>query len=102
MARLHSAVPLALTAWNRIGLGIVQMNLAAAEVIWRRSVMMAQGGLPLSEATKMVLEKSSTFATAAERAMVAAARGSNPAAVTAAALHPYRRRTTANARRLRR
>jgi hypothetical protein len=100
------AVPLpglaAIKAWGRIAQGLTQMNLAAAEVIWQRSTMMALGAMSAPEAARMWLEKPTAFATAAEKAMTAAARGGDALAVTAAALRPYRRRTTANARRLRR
>lgn len=92
----------AMQAWGRIAEGFTQMNLAAAEVIWQRSAMMAFGAMSAPEAARMWLEKPTAFAAAAEKAMAAAARGGDALAVTAAALRPYRRHATANARRLRR
>lgn len=92
----------AMQAWGRVAQGLMHMNIAAAEVIWQRSAMMALGAMSAPEAARMWLEKPTAFATAAEKAMVAAARGGDALAVTSAALRPYRHRATANARRLRR
>ena len=88
--------------WMRVGAAFAQMNLSAAEVIGRRTVMMMTGMMSAPEAAKMVLEKPVAFAAAAEKAMVAAARGGDAARVTVAALKPYKTKTAANARRLRR
>jgi hypothetical protein len=89
-------------AWGRLARGVTQMNLAAAEVIWQRSAMLASGAMSAPEAARMWLEKPATFAAAAEKAVTAAVRGGDALAVTSAALRPYRSRATANARRLRR
>lgn len=91
----------AMNAWSRIATAYARMNLSAGEVIARRSTMMLTGAMSAPEATKMMLEKPATFATAAQRAMAAAARGGNAATVTEAALRPYKTKTAANARRLR-
>ena len=91
----------AMNAWSRVSVAYTRMTLSSAEVIARRSTMMMTGGMSAPEAAKMWLEKPATFATAAERAMVAAVRGGDAAAVTAAALRPYKTKTAANARRLR-
>jgi hypothetical protein len=88
--------------WARYGFAATQMGLAAGEVIWRRSLMMAQGTLDGGELARMILEKPASFAVAAQRAGVAAAAGRAPALVAAAALGPIRARTRSNARRLRR
>lgn len=91
-----------LNTWSRIGASLVQMNVSATEVIARRTAMMMTGMMSAPEAAKMVLEKPVAFAAATERALVAAVRGGDAAKVTAAALKPYKTRTAANARRLRR
>lgn len=88
--------------WMRVGENAAQINLAAGEVIWRRSLMMAQGNLGGLEAVRMVLEKPAAFAQAAQRAALAAAAGGAPEVVADAALRPIRIRARANARRLRR
>ncbi|TVQ55886.1 MAG: hypothetical protein EA355_08805 [Rhodobacteraceae bacterium] len=91
----------AATAWARLGVASTRMALSATEVVWRRSMMMAQGGLSAPEAARMVMEKPAAFALAAQRAAVAAARGGDAAKVASAALKPIGVRTAANARRLR-
>lgn len=91
----------ALNAWARVNTAYTRMNLSAAEVIARRSAMMMTGAMSAPEMAKMLLEKPATFAAAAERAMTAAVRGGDAATVTAAALRPYKTKTAANARRLR-
>jgi hypothetical protein len=78
------------------------MQLSAAEVIARRTMMMASGAMTAPEAVGMVLENATTFAVAAEKAAVAAAKGADPLRVASAALRPYGTRTRANARKLRR
>lgn len=78
------------------------MQLSAAEVIARRTMMMASGAMSAPEAVGMVLEKATTFATATERAAMAAARGADPLRIASAALRPYGSKTRANARKLRR
>ena len=91
----------AATAWGRVATGMARMNLAAAEVVLRRTTMIATGSLSAPEAAKMVLEKHTAFAAAAEKAAMAALRGGDAAAVASAALRPLQRRASANARRLR-
>jgi hypothetical protein len=78
------------------------MTAEAAEVIARRSMLMAQGGMSAPEAMGMVMEKATAFISAAEKASVAAARGAHPVRIASAALRPYGSRTRANARKLRR
>jgi hypothetical protein len=78
------------------------MTVAAAEVIFRRSLQMATGSMSPPDAFGMVMEKATVFAAAAERAAVAAARGGDPVRVATAALGPYGIKTKANVRRLRR
>lgn len=92
----------AATAWMNFSLAYGQMSVAAAEVIARRCMRMAQGSMTGSEAIGMVLEKATAFATAAERAAVAAATGADPVRIAEAALHPYTVKTSSNVRRLRR
>ena len=77
-----------------------RMALAAAEVIGRRSFLMAQGAMTAAETTRMVLEKPATFADAAMRASVAAARGASPTRIAEAGLRPIARKARSNARRL--
>jgi hypothetical protein len=88
-------------AWARLGAASAKMALSASEVFWRRSLMMAQGGMSGPEAARMVMEKPAAFALAAQRAATAAAQGGDMAKVAAAALKPIGARTAANARRLR-
>jgi ABC-type molybdate transport system substrate-binding protein len=81
------------TAWMR-------MSMAAGEVIWRRSLLAAQGGLSASETSRMFLEKSTAATEAMERATRAAVGGASAVAVAQAALTPYGRHARANAKRL--
>lgn len=91
----------AMQAWGAFCSAYAQMLMSAQEVILRRTHQMATGIMTGPEATGMVLEKMTAMATATERAAVAAAKGGNPLSVATAALEPYRRKTRANARRLR-
>jgi hypothetical protein len=91
----------AMAAWSAFATAYARMNLAASEVILRRTRQMAQGAMTPPEAVAMVMEKSTAFAAAAEQAAVAAARGAHPAKVAAAALRPYGTKTRANVRKLR-
>jgi hypothetical protein len=84
-----------MTAYN-------MMTLSAGEVIFRRTLMMANGSMSPPDAIGMVLEKATVFAAAAEKAAVAAAKGGDPVRVATAALRPYGTKTRANVRRLRR
>ncbi len=92
----------AYAAWARVGTAVSRMNLAAAEVIVRRSAMMASGGMSAPEAARMMSEKPAAFAAAAQGAAMAMASGRDPARVAEAALKPLRAKAAANARRLRR
>jgi hypothetical protein len=91
-------------AWEamlRLATAQTRMNIAAAEVIMRRTAMMASGTMSAPEAAKMMMEKPAAFAEAAGRAAIAAARGGDATAVASAALKPIGARASANARRLR-
>jgi hypothetical protein len=101
MARLYPNLDLA-SAWMRYALAYSQMSMAAAEVIFRRSLRISQGAMTGPEAVGMVLEKASAFAAATEKAAAAAARGSHPAGIATAALRPIRAKTRSNVRKLRR
>jgi hypothetical protein len=90
------------TAWTRFAFAYGQMWLAAGEVIARRSLQITQGAMSGPEAVGMVMEKATVFVAATEQAVVAAARGADPAAIASAALKPIRAKARANARRLRR
>ncbi|MEM6422996.1 MAG: hypothetical protein AAF698_10425 [Pseudomonadota bacterium] len=90
----------AAAAWQRHTMAWNAMTLSAAEVIWRRNVMMALGTMSAAEATKMIMEKPAAFAKAAERAATTAARRKGTAAVSIAALQPVASAARANARRL--
>jgi hypothetical protein len=91
----------AFQAWGRMATAYTQMSFAAAEVIARRTRMMADGSMTAPEAARMVLEKPAAFAEAAQKAAMAAVSGKDAVAVTSAALKPIRSKTRANARRLR-
>ncbi|MFO7648601.1 hypothetical protein [Halomonas campaniensis] len=88
-------------AWMKIATSYNMMMLSAGEVIARRTMMMASGAMTGPEAMGMMMEKATIFATASERASVAASRGADPAQITAAALKPYSTKTRSNARKLR-
>ena len=88
-------------AWMKIATSYNMMMLSAGEVIARRTMMMASGAMTGPEAMGMMMEKATIFATASERASVAAAGGGDPAQITAAALKPYSAKTRANVRKLR-
>ena len=91
-----------LGAWFDFAVAYQEMSMAAGEVILRRSWRIARGSMTGPEAAGMVMEKVSTLATAAERAVIATARGANPLAIATAALQPIRTKTRSNARKLRR
>jgi hypothetical protein len=92
----------AASAWVRFALDFSQMAMASSEVILRRSILMSQGAMTGPEAVGMVLEKATAFATAAERAAVAAAAGGDATRIAHAALKPYRTKTRLNVRKYRR
>jgi hypothetical protein len=79
-------------------LPIMMMELAAAswETIARRSLMMARGTCSPAEYRRMVAEKVAAWQ---QTAKLAARSAKAPASVL---LSPWRRKATANARRLRR
>lgn len=87
--------------WNDFVTAYARMNLAAAEVILRRTQRMAMGVMTPPEALAMVLEKPTAFASAAERATVMAAKGGDAVQIASAALRPYGVKTRSNVRRLR-
>lgn len=91
----------ATNSWMKFVVHYTQMNMAAAEVIARRTMKMAQGGMGAAEAVGMVAEKATTMAIAGEKAAVAVARGADPLSIASAALRPYRTKTRSNVRRLR-
>lgn len=87
--------------WNDFVLAYARMNVAAAEVILRRTQRMASGAMTPHEALAMVLEKPTAFASAAERATVMAAKGGDAVQIASAALKPFGVKTRSNVRRLR-
>jgi hypothetical protein len=91
----------AMQAWGRMAAAYTQMSFAAAEVIAKRTRMMASGSMTAPEAARMVLEKPAAFAEAAQKATMAAVSGKDAVAVATAAVRPIRTKTRANARRLR-
>lgn len=100
---LPSMAPMrAANAWMRFATDYSQMAMAATEVIFRRTMRMSQGAMTGAEAMGMVMEKATAFATATERAAVAAATGADPTRIAHAALKPYRTKTRSNVRKLRR
>lgn len=88
-------------AWTNLATAYTQMSVAAAEVILRRSMQMAQGAMTTGEAVGMVMEKATAFVAATEGAAVAAATGGDPLRIATAALKPIRAKARSNARRLR-
>lgn len=88
-------------AWMKVASAYNRMSLAAGEVIVHRTMKMASGAMTGPEAVGMVMEKATTFATAAEQVAVAAAGGGDPARLAAVALKPYGIKTQANVRKLR-
>jgi hypothetical protein len=77
------------------------MALAAGEIVFRRSMMMASGSFGVTDAVDLVVEKATTFAEAAGEATTALVRGEDAGGVATAALEPYAERTTENLRELR-
>lgn len=88
--------------WNKAGLDLWAMNMAAAEVIWRRTAQMAGGAMSQREAARMVAEKAVAFAEGALSAGREAAFGGTPLEVLRAGMAPAARKAKANAKRLRR
>ena len=88
-------------AMTRLSTTYQTMAIAAGEVFFRRSLMIASGSMSASDALAMVVEKAATFAEAAGEATSAVARGENLIGVAAEALGPYEARTAANVRHLR-
>ncbi len=100
MGRVPS-FPEFLNSWMKLTSAYVDMAMNANEVIFRRTLKIASGDMSHPEAVAMVLEKATAFASATEKATVAAARGGDPLGIASAALRPYRTKTRSNARRLR-
>ena len=88
-------------AWTSFAIAYTQMSVAASEVILRRSMKMAQGGMSASEAVGMVMEKATAFVAATEGAAIAAATGGDAARIASAALRPITAKTRSNVRLLR-
>ncbi len=91
----------AASAWLRFALSYGRMNVAAAEVIMRRSMKISQGRMSAPEAVGMFFEKTTAFSRATERAATAAMRGADPAGIASAALRPISAKTRSNARKYR-
>jgi hypothetical protein len=77
------------------------MAIAAGEVFFRRSLMMAGGSMSVPDAVNMVAEKATTLAETAAEATTARVKGEDPVGVATAALEPYGTWTAANVRELR-
>jgi len=77
------------------------MAIAAGEVFFRRSLLIASGTTGAPDAVSLMVEKTTTFAEAAGEAIAALVNGEDPVAVATAALEPYGTRTAANVRDLR-
>lgn len=88
-------------ALMRLSSAATRMNLAAAEVVWRRTALFATGALSGAEALRMLTEKPQAFAEGAAQAAITAATGGSAAAVASAAIRPVSARAAANVRRLR-
>lgn len=91
-----------MTSWMQFGTAYSQMAMSAGEVIVRRAMRMSQGDMSQAEVIGMMMEKATAFATASERAVVAASRGQDAAMIATAALKPYGQKTRSNVRKLRR
>lgn len=91
-----------LGSWMDFAVAYGQMSQAAAQVILHRSLQMSRGAMSAPEVIGMVMEKTTAFTAAAEKAAMAAASGANPARVASAALNPIHAKTRSNARKLRR
>jgi hypothetical protein len=88
-------------SWIKYAIAYQQMSMAAGEVIVHRSMRMSQGKMTGPEVMGMVMEKATAFATATERAAVAAATGGDAAKIATAALKPFRTKTRSNVRKYR-
>ncbi len=88
-------------AWWNIATTMQDISMSATEVIWRRSVMMATGSMSQSEAFGMFDEKSSALLESWSKAATAQIQNAPPTKVLGAALKPFSKKTSANARRLR-
>jgi hypothetical protein len=77
------------------------MAIAAGEVFFRRSLLIASGSMDATDAVNMVVEKATTFAEAAGETTAAMLKGEDPVGVATAALEPYGTITAANVRELR-
>ena len=86
---------------SKFAVAYSQMSLAAGEVILRRTMKMAQGGMTAGEAVGMVMEKATAFAAATEGAAMAAVTGRDAVGIASAALRPIRAKTRSNVRKLR-
>lgn len=86
--------------WIGIGFDAWRLGLEASAVIGLRSLMIAQGGpRAQAEATRMVSEKVAAGASLQAKAL-SGALGATPASVSARTLAHYRRKVSANRRRL--
>ena len=87
--------------WWMLGLNASVMLAEAQAVIAMRTMGMAgMWSVTPTETTRMVAEKSSAFSSAMQAAGLAAMAGKQPHQIAEAALHPIRRKTRANSRRL--
>ena len=91
-----------MNAWWDMLMAGQRMWMSAGEVIWRRSMLMATGALTPTEATRMVTEKASAFATGTMAAGSAVMRNRPAAEIVAAGMRPVARAAAANTGRLRR
>jgi hypothetical protein len=87
--------------WMNYASAFTQMSFAAGEIIFLRTLRMATGAMTPGEAMGMMMEKSTVFADATERAAVAAARGGDVTNILTEALAPYGAKTRSNIRKLR-
>jgi hypothetical protein len=85
----------------RYGTAYQTMAIAAGEVFFRRSLMMASGSRSVPNAGNVVPKKPTTLAEAAGEATTALVKGEDPVGVATAALEPYGTRTAANVQELR-
>ena len=86
--------------WIGIGFDAWRLGCEASAVIGLRSLVLAQGGAQAqAEAARMISEKVAAGASLQAKA-ISGALGASPASMSARTLAHYRRRVSANRRRL--
>ncbi len=87
--------------WLHLVVSCSQMNVAAAEVIARRTVRLLQCKMTLAEAVEIVAEKPLVVAISWKESAIATVRGGDPVQIAHAAIKPIKARTLSNLKALR-